>query len=162
MNVFFLDIRPSVAAEYHCDKHVIKMILESAQLLCTAHRLLDQVDPQMDTVLYRATHANHPCAIWTRQSTQSYYWLYELMLELNREFVRRYKKQEDHMTIRKLADVLATPPKNLADVGWIVPPKCMPEQFRKHTVVDAYRAYYRECKAEIAHWTDTPIPYWFQ
>lgn len=162
MNIFFLDIRPEMAARYHCDKHVVKMIIESAQLLCIAHRVLDPLTPEQDAILYRKTHVNHPCAIWVRQSTQSYYWVYELMMELHKEFLRRSKKQEEHETIIKLGTILATPPKNLPDIGWVMPPKCMPEKFHKYPVVDAYREYFKECKRNIAYWTATPTPDWYE
>ena len=65
MNIFVLDNDPFKAAEYQCDKHVVKMVLETAQLLCSAH----------ETAPYKRTHYNHPCAIWTRSSLSNYMWL---------------------------------------------------------------------------------------
>lgn len=171
MNVFVLDSSPKQAAKYHCDRHVIKMILESAQLLCTAHRVLDgkrngrvwvHPDQELDRILYSATHMNHPCAIWVRESSQNYYWVYQLMLELNNEFVRRYNKPEDHTTIKKLAKPLEIAPRHMLDIGATFPPKCMPEALRLQDVVEAYRLYYRKEKREIAKWTNTPVPEWFQ
>lgn len=169
MNIFFLDMSPERAARYHCDKHVIKMILESAQLLCTAHRVLDgfqdgkrwaHPDASMDEILYKATHINHPCAIWVRESKQNYSWVYELMMELNKEFVRRYNKSEPHATIRKAAGILLAPPKNLVKVDFTCPPKCMPEEVQLDDVVSSYRNYYSKCKMDIAKWTNTNTPEW--
>lgn len=170
MNVFILDPVPKRAAQYHCDKHVVKMILECAQLLCTAHRLLDgsqfgriwvHPNPELDRILYTATHINHPMAIWIRESAENYYWVYELMVELNNEFVRRYNKTQDHVTIQKLSKALSELPKNIRDIGFTQPPCCMPLELRSLNVVEAYREYYRKEKRAIAVWTDTPIPDWY-
>ena len=89
MNIFYLDSSPELAATYHCDKHVVKMILESAQLLCTAHRVLDgkkvfeehngkfkdryrMSNGALEIALYEAAYVNHPCAIWARESYENY------------------------------------------------------------------------------------------
>jgi len=84
MNIFYLDHNPVLCAQYHCDAHVVKMILESAQLLSTAHRETDS--PYAD-FCYKSTHKNHPSAIWVRESTDHYSWLFELFKELSNEFV---------------------------------------------------------------------------
>jgi hypothetical protein len=88
MNIFVLSLKPKEAAKWHVNKHCVKMILEAAQLLCTAHRLLDgkliligkrkhwKVE-ENDDILYKATHVNHPCAKWARGSLGNYNWLYE-------------------------------------------------------------------------------------
>lgn len=180
MNIFFLHETPKLAAKYHCDKHVIKMILESAQLLSTAHRVLDgrrarvvsdsgrnatrYVLPNqvMEETLYTATHIEHPCARWVRESDENYYWLYELMLELNKEFVRRYNKSEPHLTIIKLEDKLRYPPKRIPCVGFTTPPKCMPDEYKVDDVVMSYRNYYIGAKADMAKWTLSLPPPWFQ
>lgn len=158
MNIFFLDRDPAKAARYHCNKHVVKMILESAQLLCTAHRVLDGVD---NDTLYRATHHNHPCAIWVRSSVMHYRWLYELMRELNEEFKRRYKGV-DHLSWTKLKDLLRVAPLNIPMTPWTDPPQCMPEHYHRPDVVEAYMAYYIQEKAAIAAWPEGETPEWFQ
>ena len=167
MNIFYLDQDPKRAAEYHCDKHVIKMILESAQLLCTAHRVLDGEEfvhpfPEFDSVLYKATHVKHPSGIWVRQSADNYTWLYQLMLELNREFVRRYNKTAPHATITKLGGVLSILPNNIDwRPGFTTPPQCMPQEYQCQDTILAYRNYYRGAKRAIATWTATARPEWF-
>ena len=82
MNIFYLDEDPILAAQMHCDKHVVKMILESAQLLSTAHRLLDGNKLADERGLYKATHINHPSSIWVRKSSENYYWLWNLYDQL--------------------------------------------------------------------------------
>ena len=77
MNIFFLDENPQLNAQYHCDKHVVKMILETAQLLCSVHHMCDEVD-----VPYKLAHKNNPCSIWCRKSLTNYLALCELGLEL--------------------------------------------------------------------------------
>ena len=72
MNIFYLDSDPYVAAKMHCDKHVVKMILESAQMLSTAHRVLDGDEYADERGLYKMAHKNHPSTIWVRTSTDNY------------------------------------------------------------------------------------------
>ena len=110
MNIFFIDPNPTQAAEWMVDKHVVKMILESAQLLSTAHRILDGVEyqgqsqsgrkarrwkllDQRENVLYSATHINHPSAVWCRASVENYNWLVDHFYALMGEYTYRYNKQ---------------------------------------------------------------------
>ena len=138
MNIFFLDKDPITAAQYHCDKHCVKMILESAQLLSTAHRILDEDDAHPN--LYKVAHKNHPSTIWTRSSEDHYIWLYELFRNLSIEFSNRYSKV--HLSWEKLGFILDSLPKNIKDNGWVDPPQCMPDYCKKSDTVEAYRTYY--------------------
>ena len=70
MNIFYLDKNPDLSAQLHCDKHVVKMILEYAQMLSTAHRVLDNSQD-----VYKIAHKNHPCTIWVRENKSNYKWL---------------------------------------------------------------------------------------
>ena len=142
MNIFFLDRDPAKAAEMQVNKHVIKMILESAQMLCTAHHELYS----FHTAFYKPTHKNHPCSIWVRESRDHYKWLYHHMMALGSEYTRRYGK--NHKTIMKLGHILKTPPYLLMNTGWEDPPQCMPDEFKREDTVEAYRAYY-EYKKEL-------------
>ena len=92
MNIFYLDKDAEIAAQYHCDKHCVKMILESAQLLSTAHRVLDGDEDADRLGLYKSFSPNHPSAIWVRQSDQNYNWLWELLHYLGIEYSKRYDK----------------------------------------------------------------------
>lgn len=155
MNIFFLDYDVRKCAESHIDKHVVKMILEYAQLMSTAHRVLDETDNE---TLYKATHKNHPCGIWVREDAANYNYVYSLFLELCDEYRRRYGKT--HLTETKLADLLETPPANMPDKGMTVPPQAMPEEYRREDPVEAYRAYYKGAKSDIATWKTTPPSWW--
>lgn len=156
MNIFYLSDSPVEAARYHVDRHVGKMVLESAQLLCTAHRVLGSQEP----VLYKATHVNHPCAIWTRESATNYLWLRDLMHELNAEYRYRYDKAVDHLSMQKLRVVLDKPPLGLMDRGLTPPRQAMPDEYRRLDPVEAYRAYYNGAKRGMHKWTNREVPYW--
>lgn len=181
MNVFFLDQNPIIAAQYHCDAHVIKMVLESAQLLCTAHRVLDGRDgqgfslsgrqvkrwihpnPAADRLLYASTHVNHQCAIWVRESSYNYLWLATLMRELNNEFMRRYRKTKPHATIEKLGYALKYLPDNIKRGEMTPPALCMPDEYKvEGDPVQSYRNFYCGAKARFATWTNAPVPEWFK
>ena len=161
MNIFFLDKRPDNAAEMHNDKHCVKMILEYAQLLSTAHRVLDGENVHPD--LYKIAHKNHPSTIWTRSSKQHYDWLFRLFRMLSAEYTLRYSNGEFkvHKTWDKLGKILETAPKNIVDNGWVDPPQCMPDHCKKPDTIDAYRNYYLTEKASFSTWNYSKQPTWW-
>lgn len=145
MNIFYLDKDPEQAAKYMYNKHVVKMILESAQLLCTAHIVLDGDDAN---VPYKATHKNHPSAIWARESADNYAWLYFHMLALGEEYTRRYGKK--HLTIIKCEDVLGDIPRNMVNLAATPMPQCMPDQYKvPGNSIEAYWNYYEAEKINV-------------
>ena len=155
MNIFFLDTDVRKCAEYHCDKHVVKMILETAQLLCSAHHTTPQVTTE---VPYKLSHKNHPCSIWVRESLTNYLYLCELGLELCKEYTYRYEKRH------KSQDVIewcVTNKVNICDKGLTEPPKAMPDEYKVKDVVDSYRNYYIGAKKTFASWKKREIPFWF-
>ena len=182
MNIFYLDKDPIKAAQMCCDKHVCKMIIESAQMLSTAHRLLDGEEyldktkngrkikrwrlksKNEEAIIYKASHVKHPSTVWVMASAYNYRWLYNHMLELNEEFKKRYNHKEDHMTIRKLKDILNHPPKNIS-LGTIGtdPTPAMPDECKiPGDVVGSYRKYYIMKKQEFATWkAPSVIPEWY-
>jgi len=153
MNIFFLDSDPEKAAHFHCDKHVVKMIVETAQMLSTAHWMTGGEGP------YRKTHANHPSAKWARASLANYRWLSQLGLELCYEYTRRYPRR--HATQDKL-EWLAVNVPNLPDLSFVDPPQCMPDDVKCDDTVEAYRAYYHRHKAYMAKWRHCDEPSWWQ
>jgi len=147
LNIFVLDEDPVISARHHCDKHVVKMILESCQMLCTAHHLSGGQAP------YKPCFVNHPCTIWTRATLDNYNWLYTMCLELTKEFELRYHKT--HRGSEVLKD-LGTPDLP-ATVGLTPFAQAMPEVYKETCAVEAYRAYYKGEKAYFATWkTNTP------
>ena len=149
MNIFYLHIDQNECAKLHTDKHVVKMILEYAQLLSTAHRILDgveckeltaagrritrwRVESALDGMLYKSTHANHPSAVWTRKSKQNYVWLAKMLDALCKEYTYRYGKihkvERDGLSNLLINNI----PKNIPDVEFTEPTPAMPEIGRAH------------------------------
>ncbi len=180
MNIFYLNKFPMRAAQEHCDKHVVKMIVEYAQLLSTAKRMIDGVkyeaksktgrrvqryrleNPNEEATIYKAVHYHHPSAGWARSSSQHYNWLYTLLTELGREYTHRYNKK--HSTIELLENILKYPPVNLQDNGWSEPPPAMshyPQCIVKGDSIQSYKNYYNEAKAYFAKWSKREQPEWF-
>jgi hypothetical protein len=154
MNIFYLDNDPATAARSHCDKHVVKMILETCQLLCTAHRLGGNTSP----VLYKATHINHPSAHWVRLSSRNYLWAYRLLCELCKEYTYRYGRVH---ASERLLEPLRAIPKSVPNIGSTPIPQCMPDQYKvKDNPIQAYRNYYREGKASLLNYTKRAKPSW--
>jgi hypothetical protein len=173
MNIFQVDSDPIRAAEALVDRHVVKMILETAQLLCTAHRVLDG-RPYIDDSgkrkvkryalsgdregIYSATHINHPSAVWARASNNNYTWLYCHFMALLKEYTYRYGRVHKCVGLTQL---LRYPPDNIP-VGYLtqVTPT-MPEQYIvKGNSVESYRNYYREAKKDLHKWTKRTPPTW--
>lgn len=178
MNIFMVDASPAIAAQSLVDKHVVKMILESAQLLSTAHRVLDGrevegttktgrkvkrwvLDDMRDVMMYQATHVNHPSAVWCRQSVDNYIWLAAHLISLCQEYTHRYGKV--HKVERDgLLTILMDCPFNIKDI-WQTPMLCaMDEQYMvSDDPVENYRNYYIKGKRHIAKWTNREAPSWF-
>ena len=148
MNIFYLHRDPYKAASMMCDKHVVKMILETAQLLSTAHHELDGKSPA-----YKPTHKNHPSAIWARSSDDHYSWLVFHLDALSNEYTRRYNRV--HRTISEHFDSLSTLPTNIPRSGYQDPPQCMPNECKLPDAVDGYRNYY---KFKNAEWIERGMP----
>tara|TARA_B110000046_G_scaffold164566_1_gene180237 strand:- start:723 stop:1241 length:519 start_codon:yes stop_codon:yes gene_type:complete len=147
MNIFYLDSDPVKAAQAQYNKHVVKMILESAQMLCTAHHHYDNGH----NVPYKKAHYNHPSTIWCRQNSRQYYWLFHHMIALGDEYTKRYNKK--HLSITKCFDVLKDCPVGMPLGGeFNEPPQCMPEQYKvPGCSVTAYWNYYEREKHTVAN-----------
>jgi hypothetical protein len=154
MNIFFLDTNPRKIAEYHCDKHVVKMILETAQLLCGTHWVCGSEAP------YKLSHKNHPCSKWVRESDENYEYLCEIGLALCEEYTHRYGKiHKSEAIIEWCANNVPMLPR---DVGSTKPAMAMPDEYKVgYSVVKSYRNYYNGAKADFAKWTKRETPEWF-
>jgi len=139
MNIFYLDPNPKVAAELMTDKHVVKMILESAQMLSTAHRTLNPEGSH--PMLYRIAYQNHPSTVWVRTSRAHYLWLYRHFIALCDEYSKRYFGRI-HSTDKKLRTLLSFIPANIPDTKFVTPPLCMPDEYKRGSALDSYRLYY--------------------
>lgn len=155
MNIFILDLDPEKAAQYHCDKHVIKMIIESAQLLCSVHHFYYQ---DLENIPYKKSHINHPCSKWVRESLSNYKWLNSLGLFLCKEYYLRYGNKT-HKTLNVLIWCIENQPL-IYDKGLTPFAQAMPEQYKNEDPVKAYRDYYLNEKKNICKWSNQ-IPEWW-
>lgn len=159
MNVFRLADGPVMAARYHCDQHVNKMLIEAAQMLSTALRE-QGVD---DDHLYRSTHVNHPTSVWVREGRENFAWVRDLAVALAREYARRYDHDgpEAHKTYREVITEIPRRPDAIPE-GSTPQPLAMPDEYHTDDPVEAYRAYYRGDKREFATYErGRDAPDWF-
>lgn len=174
MNLFYLHKNPKVSATLHCDKHVVKMIIEYAQMLSTAHRMLDgdpyvsqtlggrriqrwRLDPDREDILYKASHINHPSTKWVRENSQQYMYAYHMFVSLCNEYTYRYGKT--HLTDSKLREILFYTPDNITLGKWKEPPQCMPDDVKvENDSLSAYHKYYAVYKKDFAKWTKREVP----
>lgn len=155
MNIFVVDFDPKKAARDLCDKHVVKMVTESAQLLSTWAHHQNKFDSNS---LFKATHINHPCNIWLRQSNANVAWLIVHALEMSYEYTRRYHK------IHKSQSVIDYVAKNVEfnnfeqHTDFVL---CMPDQYKQSCPVKSYRSFYKGDKASFAKWKHSETPDWW-
>ena len=173
MNVFYIDRDAKICAQQHCDKHVVKMVIEYAQLLSSAHRILDGAQSEIiqnnrrkqvwtlptERPFYVASHVKHPDAIWCRATVPNYQFLASLFRHLCDEYTHRYGRV--HVTDGKLRNHLSESPKNILDGAFTDPPQCMPDEYKGPDAVNAYQNLYVGSKARFAKWTNRKPPDWF-
>lgn len=154
MNIFYLNSDPRKAAKDHCDKHVVKMTIEYAQILSTALYLTGS---KINKYVYEPTHIHRQCVKWACKSLQHWKWLWLLGHHLGNEYTQRYNK------IHKSTCVLRNLPfpSKIKDKGWVDPPQDMPEALKKPDTVEAYRNYYRKDKIRFAKWKHSAKPEWW-
>lgn len=175
MNIFYTNSDPKICAQEHVDKHCVKMILEYAQLLSTAHRVIDGtqsiglsktgrrqtryvLSDGRDSVLYSATHLNHPSAVWARASLANYNWLFQLFEELLGEYTYRYGKV--HAT-QRLLEVLRQPPTNIANKPFTEPTPAMPDVYKvPGDSKKSYHTYINADKQRMFSWKKREKPEW--
>ena len=145
MNIFYLHQNPEQAARYQYNKLVVKMILESAQMLCTAHHVYGNPDD----ATYMQAHLKHPSTIWARESRPNYFWLYEHMIALGQEYTKRYGKI--HTTIDKCRFALSFCPDGITSEQFTEPPQCMPDKYKDKCSIQAYWNYYIGEKHVVAN-----------
>jgi len=187
MNIFILNDDPVIAAQEQCDKHIPKMVVESAQMLSTTHRMIDGVetkvpsksgkrmvkgyylDDDREDILYKAVHFNHPCTVWTRESCCNYSWHYEHFVALCDEYTYRYGKK--HATDEKLRNVLSKLPNKINRKGGMTPfklamksnPECVVHGLGGTDAVATYKNFYQTKQHRFKMvWTKRPVPEWFK
>ncbi len=156
MNIFMLSNSPKRAARYHCDKHVVKMPLEYAQMICTNLRMTG-----VKKIPYKSTHVNHPSTIWARQSQENFNFLCDLLFYTSEEYKRRYGRE--HKALTELRPFLRDkfinrlPAGELSDFSM-----AMPDFLKSKNPVQSYRMFYHFDKFIFAEWKYSKTPYWYQ
>lgn len=169
MNLFFLHYNPQICAEYHCDKHVVKMILELVQMLFTAHTCGGAVVP------YRVFNPNHPMVIWVRKSKENYTFTVKLAECLSVEYTHRYNRihacnkhiiwlNENLPNFKEvfyLKNVTLSTNKHLQLLGLTPVPLTIPDDVKGEDTITSYRRCYNVYKKRFAKWTKRSEPWWF-
>ena len=181
MNIFILSDDPVEAARQQCDKHIVKMPVESAQMLSTVHRMIDgsetrkpsksgktmikywELDDSRENVLYKAVHYNHPCTVWSRESVANYLWHFEHFRALLNEFSRRFGKTHKS---EMLLDALSMPPVNLRGdkmTAYKLAMNSAPWCIDPSDPIGSYRKFYitKRSRFEMKWEKGTPAPDWF-
>ncbi len=154
MNIFILDTNIKKCARYHCDQHVVKMILESVQIMCTA------LNKKGFNTPYKSTHIKHPCVLWTEESYDNFLWLSKSAYALNDEYRYRYEKDGDHKSINILKEITYSKYESLGRTEFV---QAMPDKFKvPGDAVSAYRKFYLGEKMKFAKWTRRKAPYWIK
>lgn len=185
MNIFYLHEDPRQCAEWHIDKHVVKMPTEYAQLLSTAHRMLDGtlthitrvdalgrkrkvkrwiIDDERNENVYQAGHYNHPSARWVRESKSNYMFLFQLYTAVLAEHRVRYGWDKKPHGASKPWLWLMRAPNNIPDIGFTQMPQAMaefPQCMVDGDPVQAYRNFYNVAKKKFATWRVREVPYWY-
>ena len=177
MNIFYLDNDVTTCAEMHVDKHCVKMILEYAQLLSTAHRVLDGnivvglsksgrkqqryiLNDSRDQIMYSATHINHPSAIWCRANLENYLWLHSMLVALCKEYTYRYGKTHKCEEIG-LVEMLGKSPTNIPVGEFTEPTPAMPDHYKVvGNSIQSYKNYYLGDKTRMFSWKNRQTPFW--
>ena len=178
MNIFYLHREPQKCAEMHCDRHVLKMVIEYAQLMSTAHRVLDgeeyyaltangrkikrwrMPDEKYENGLMKASHVHHPSNVWVRASKANYVWLNQMWNHLLLEYTHRYGKR--HACADRM-EFLYSWPENIPDLPFTEPTPAMPDECKiANNSLASYHKYYIEKKVRFAKWTNRDVPLWYQ
>jgi len=183
MNLFYLDKDLDKCAEYHVDKHVVKMILEAAQIICTNLTIdhlfgfvPDKINSEQNKMLsefrkeqkvlpqeqrlfkYLPTMQNHPSTIWARSSLDNFEWTFCYAMALADEYTYRYGK------VHKTAELLRTlpEPKHIQRVGFTTFGLAMPDELKDYdNPIQSYRNYYMLDKGTFASWSHREKPSWW-
>lgn len=164
MNIFWLHKDFDISAQQHNNRHCVSQCKEYAQLLSTAHHMLDGESSDLIPFIYKKTHYNHPCAVWAREYAENYLDLVKLLKCLCKEYTYRYGKI--HKVERELLPHLVNLPKNIKQNGSSQPPACMPDEFKIYSegsldIIASYRNYYIKSKPHLAAWKNRETPSWF-
>ena len=153
MNIFFLDKTPELSAEMLCDKHIPKMLLESAQMLSTAVR---KYEKETDTTplakpIYKSAYPNHPMTKWVGETKGNFEWALENAIYIHEEY--RFRFNKNHKSYKVIKNIINFELQaHLPGGDMTTPPQCMPDEYKDNNYVTAYRNYYKGEKEYFAKW----------
>ena len=153
MNIFFLDETPKFSAQYLCDKHIPKMLLESAQMLSTAVRKYEEEtnSTPLAEPIYKSAYPNHPMTKWVCETKDNFDWTLDNALAIYDEYKLRFNKiHKSYKVLKNIIDFELNP--HIPEGDFTEPPQCMPDEYRDKDYVTAYRKYYRGAKKYFAKW----------
>ena len=153
MNIFILSWDHQTNARWHCDKHVVKMPLETTQMLSTVYHRYTNDGP------YKPVHQKHPCTLWAGTTIDNYKWLHQLGVCLCKEYTYRYDRVH---ACEKVLAMIAEPPVKLKEEGFTTPYQAMPDVYKDRNTLVAYHNYYINEKARFCKWKRRPIPKFMQ
>lgn len=162
MNIFVLHEDPKIAAQMHCERHILKMIIEHTQMMAATYyhtiginrkkEILENQEkvsvlfagfPRKDEngndKPYMISHVNHPCTVWTRASLSNFNWLLECTKALCEEFTYRYKGIH---SVEAIVDWMYQNPPQIEDIGLTPFAQAMPDFYKSFDATEAYRKYY--------------------
>lgn len=183
MNIFVLHEDPKIAAQMHCERHILKMIIEHTQMMAAAYystigisrkkqipdnqeavnnlfRGFPRKDENGNDRPYSISHVNHPCTVWTRSSLTNFYWLLDCTKALCEEFTHRYKGKH---SVEFIVDWMYQNPPKLEDQGLTPFAQAMPEFYKSENAVEAYRKYYafKTTYMRVNWKLEERIPHWW-
>ena len=161
MNIFVVDYCPVTSASSLCDQHVIKMPIESVQMLSTTLHLKGFPAP------YKKAFINHPCTVWTRQSFENFCWLYIHALALCQEYTNRFKrKHETETALQCIRESIAKNTPELSSAfmfsGRTTFALAMPDKYKEPNPAFSYRRFYINEKKHFARYTNRTMPAWLE
>jgi hypothetical protein len=159
MNIFLLNNKINKSVQMLHDKHVVKMVLETTQLLSSVHHILES--PADKSKIYKVTHKNHPCAVWARYSNLTYNWLIEYGLAICAEYTHRFRKiHKSQAVIEYMKEVDTSTLWSSTKDKWMEHPKCMPDKYKVNCPVQSYINYYIAEKLVSFKYTNRECPKW--
>lgn len=158
MNIFILDHNINKNVQYHVDKHVVKMITETCQILCTVYR--ETTENEIPEFIYKSTHVKHPCVIWCKESKSNWKWLISFGYALYYEYQYRYNQPTKHQKALKILDYLNNILIDLPEKLETPFAQAMPNEYKNKDIVKAYRDYYNGEKKHLFSWKNRQVPKW--
>jgi hypothetical protein len=161
MNIFFLDWNLKLCAQYACNRHICKLLIEHTQLLYSVYHLLD---PELLLTAslnpYKLTHKNHPCTKWVRENISNFLCLLELTWEYCKEYTFRYDKV--HACQEHIIWMIQNLPRGLPNELMTSPAQAMPDKYKCEDSVEAYRKYYIGEKLHFVKYKNREAPEWLE